>query len=256
MTTSNFEIKNCQLEIKLPVRVKINVKEGEKVQEDQVIAETEGDFQEFDLTKILNTKPEKVSDCLIVPIGVKVDQDKVVAQKKSLFATDVFKSPISGKITSLSAEGVLRISQGEKEEIKTPTKGEIIKVTPEVITIEFSALECLGTDGQGRVAFGQIEIVEDAKMLDSDEKKNKYQDKILVLPGKIPCALAYKAEALEAVGIVGSSYEKELKTEEISLLALTENGSQVEEELWEKLKKYQGKKGEIKGEEKLLWIFL
>lgn len=254
MTHPVWEIKTCQIEIPLPPNAKVLVKKGEVVEEGEFLLGEE-ELKEFDLRKILKVSGQNLPSCLLVSCGEKVETGKIIAQKKTFFTQEIFKSPISGRVEAFSEEGILKMRVEGKSQIKAPLKGKVKDLTFALLTLEFAAAVFTSQAGKGESNWGDIMFLgERAEEIGLNDLPASSAGKIFILGKKIPLVLVYKAEALGAAGILGGSLIAEASPQDLALLVMGDEDGLISQEIWANLKKYEGKKALISGREKTLKI--
>lgn len=231
------------------------VKKEEEVLAGELLGQTEEKLEEFDLARILAIQPSRVADSLFVLPEAEVKVGQALAQKKSLLKKSVFKSPVSGTLVGLTPGGILRIRVGEKNEIKSPVKATVKEVKiGEFLTLEFPAVVLLANFGKGLAGWGEIEVLTEEEEIGTVGLPPAPAGKILILRGKIPLIFGYKAEALGVVGVVGGSLVDEDKLQDLAVLVAGDKDGFLPQDLWDNLRKYQGKNVLIQPEEKKLKI--
>lgn len=249
--------REVTIEIPFPPGIKLECKEGEKLEENGVIGEviTKGETKEYDLARILKINPKKAPKYLLCSLGSKVSQDQLMAEKKSLFQPCVFKSPVAGTVEALTENGVLKITMtGEKIEVAIPVKGEIEKISEKSARIKFSALVLKGVKSLGGEKWGILKIMgkrEEKVELGELDKESK--GKILLLSGGISQGLCHKAEALGVMGIFGGHFDT-VEEDGLIIVALSDKEGIIAEKDWEELAKYDEKKVFLSGKTKELII--
>lgn len=242
---------------------KLKVEKNHKVQEGQVIVQRKASSQikNYHLSRLIGVPPKKAIKFLVKKLGEEVEEGELVAQKKSLLGKEEkFFAPIKGILDSLTEDGVLRIKKEiPEEEIKAPFSGRVTKISPNSVSLSFAAVEIKGGEGRGGKASGYLAIIggEEQDLFSLD---NSCQKQIIALQGKLPKGFWYKAASLGAAGfVVGGLIEesllKEIEEEENSLpvVILGENGK-INQEIWEELRKNQGKMILLEGKEKRILI--
>jgi hypothetical protein len=186
---------------------KLGCKKGDLVNEDEVLVQTtpKGEVKEYDLSQILGVSPKKARKYLLCSLGTKIHPDQVLAEKKGLFRSKVFKSPVNGVLEALTEKGVLKIQMtGEKIDVPSPVKGKVEKITPSLLMIKFPAMVLKGSKGFGEGRWGIMRLVgEKKKRVEIGDLGREDKGKILIIAGEISQALFHKAEALGVVGLVG-----------------------------------------------------
>ncbi|MCJ7792743.1 MAG: hypothetical protein MUP45_02095 [Candidatus Marinimicrobia bacterium] len=266
MTAQKVSLEKVTASLSLPLfsGVKSTVKKGETVKEGQVMAQKKGSPQtkKYHLDKLLGVSSPKVIKFLVKEIGASVKEGEIIAQKKGLWGKkEEFVAPIDGVLASLSEEGVLEISQEiEEKKIEAPFAGRVKEVTAHSITLVFASTEIKGSWGAGNKATGYLTVLQEEKedLLALDGTACREQ--ILGFQGELSRGWWYKALSLGAKGFLAGGLKersliKEIEEEEemipVVILGL---GGKIEPGIWAELKKAQGKKILIDGQEKRILI--
>jgi len=212
-------------------------------------AKKEPTVKEYDLGQILQVKPQKAIKYLVKGLGQKVKRGELIASKKGFLKKRNFFAPIEGTLDSLTEEGILRI--------KIPTKKRVKVKLP----FPKQAGEIKGNWGKGGQALGELFCLEEKAALFN--LKGKHQDQILALAGKLNRGLWHKAKGVGVKGIIcgelpDEEFAKEIgrevllvgreeKSIALPLVVLGEKGK-IPENVWQVLKKNQGNKVFIEGD--------
>lgn len=259
----NLEKVTASMTLPFPSGIKLQVKKGQKVKEGQIIGQRKASFRtkSYHLSKLIDVSPKKAIKYLEKKLGQTIKQGELVAQKKSLFGkTNRFVAPLDGILDSLSEEGILRIRKEIPEkEVKAPFSGIVSVVSSGSVSLSFAALEIKGNWGKGNKTTGFLMIIKEEDY-DLFSLNGTCQEQIVVLKGKLPKGLWYKAVSLGAVGfVVGGLTEKFLQKEieegdnSLPTVILGE-GDKINQEIWEELKKVNGRMALIDGQQKRLLI--
>jgi len=259
----SLEKVTASMTLPLPPGVKLQVKKDQKVKEGQVIAQRKASSQtkSYHLSKLIGVSPKKAIKCLEKKLGQEIKQGDLVAQKKGLFGkSERFVAPLDGILDSLTEDGILRIRKEiPAEEIKAPFAGRVSAVSSGSVSLSFAALEIKGSWGGGKKTTGYLMIIE-GEDYDLFSLDSTCQEQIIVLKGKLPKGLWYKAISLKAVGFVaGGLTEKPLQKEieegddSLPVVILGED-DKISQEIWGELKKSNGRMALIDGQQKRLLI--
>ncbi len=259
----SLEKVTASVTLPFPDGVKLQVKKDQKVKEGEVIGNRKASFQSksYHLSKLIDVPPKKVLKYLEKKLGQKVKQGELVAQKKVLLGKiEKFVAPINGVLDSLTEDGILRIKKEFAEkEMKTPFTGRVSAVTSDSVSLSFAAIEIKGSWGEGKKATGYLKVIE-GEDYDLFSLDGTCQEQIIVLREKLPKGLWYKAVSLGAVGFIAGglaeeSLQKEIEEEEDSLpMVVLGLDGKISQEIWEELKKAQGKMVLIDGQQKRVLI--
>jgi hypothetical protein len=258
MSCPTKQDQSCEFSLFFPKNADVLVKEKNEVTQNQILAIFEEEsFYDCDLTNFFKAAPDKIKEYLGIALSDKVEKGQIIASQKNLFAkTLVYMSPVSGVASELTNEGILRIKiKGQKKEILSPFKGEISKIGDIFLTIKFDAIKILTCEGSGPSGYGQLEVLDKSNPETeiSDINVNQ-QGKILAFKGQISHGFFHKAIALGIKGLVGECLNPEINDGEISVLGLYSKEEEISKEIWEILKKAEGKNVVISGKEKYLAI--
>ena len=257
----------------LPIQGNIQVKVGQKVTNDTIIARTElpGKVHTINVVNLLSIAPEDISHYMLKKPGDRIAKDEIIAESKPLikwFKTAI-KSPIKGTVESVSAitGQVLLREEPQPLELKAYIDGEVVEIMDkEGAYVESYCSFIQGIFGIGGETNGIIEVV----VKDADQELTPelilpvHRHKIIVGGSYVSSAAIKKAIETGVKGIVvGGFDDKDLKallgydlgvaitgTEKIGLtLVLTEGFGRINmaRKTFELLVAKQGKKASISG---------
>ena len=257
----------------LPIQGNVQVKVGQKVTNDTIIARTElpGKVHTVNVVNLLSIAPEDISHYMLKKPGDKIAKDEIIAESKPLikwFKTAI-KSPIKGTVESVSAitGQVLLREEPQPLELKAYIDGEVVEIMDkEGAFVESYCSFIQGIFGIGGETNGIIEVV----VKDADQELTPelilpvHRHKIIVGGSYVSSAALKKAIDTGVQGIVvGGFDDKDLKallgydlgvaitgTEKIGLtLVLTEGFGRINmaRKTFELLVAKQGKKASISG---------
>lgn len=218
-------------------------------------AKKEPAVKEYDLAQILEVPPKKAIKFLVKGLGQKVKRRELIARKKGLLKKRSFFAPVEGTLDSLTEEGILRI--------KIPTKKKV-KTKPPFLE---PAIKIKGNWGKGGQALGELFCLEQEAAIFN--LKGEHQDQILALAGRLNRGLWHKAKSIGIKGIIcgglpDEEFDKEIAKEVLlvdgeeksillPLVVLGEKGK-MPENTWQILKRNQGKKIFIEGDNRRISI--
>lgn len=233
--------ESCQITFFFPKNAKIEVKEKAEVKKDTLLVSyVKETFSELDLPKVLEVSPNEVKKYLIVSLPSQIAKDQKIASKKSLIGEEkAVNSPISGEISELTPEGILKIrTKNEKKEIFAPFAGVISEIGDIFMTLEFKASVLEGKEGCGKETFGELEIVgEREKEPVMGDFGSHLSGKILVVGGLLNQGLAHKAETLEVKGLIAGSGLTPFVSEEMPIITIEGSDGLIPLDIWEYLVK-------------------
>lgn len=203
--------------IKLPVKAKVLVKIGDKVEVgDKLATFNSHKVEVFDysgsLSLMSENKRQELNDFF---------KEKVVKKDELFCNIGIFKNqicfPLTGLCLGFDEFKNLRIEQieDEEKEIISPIEAKVSKIEDGKMILEFKAKEYLGEGLNGFKAWsdGEVKIIDDIKFLNHD-----LEDKVLFTKN-FERAFLLKAQAIGVVGIVILDNE-ELKEVDIDLPVL------------------------------------
>src|SRR3989339_44524 len=257
----------------LPIQGNVQVKVGQKVTNDTIIARTElpGKVHTINVVNLLSIEAADIQDYMLKKPGDKIAKDETIAESKPLikwFKTSI-KSPIKGTVESASAVTgqVLLREEPQPLELKAYIDGEVVEIIEkEGAFVETYCSFIQGIFGIGGETNGIIEVV----VKDADQELTPelilpvHRHKIIVGGSYVSSAALKKAIEMGVQGIVGGGFDdKDLKallgydlgvaitgTEKIGLtLVLTEGFGRINmaRKTFELLVAKQGKRASISG---------
>ena len=153
----------------LPIKGEVNVKVGDTVEADKIVAATymPGDVYPLNMANLLAVPPKDVASLMLHKEGEKVEEGEPLAQTAGIFGKfkKIYKSPYSGTVETISGVTGQVILRGPDipVEVKAYMSGKVIDVNPEVgCTIENDAAFIQGIFGIGGETFGTIKIAVDS----------------------------------------------------------------------------------------------
>ena len=244
--------------IYLPKNTKLAVAEGDLVMFGQSLSKSDQSASMiYDLAKLFSVKPSVVADLVVRKEGEHVAKGEVLAKKRGMLSTKMFKAPFDGKIVHIDRErGLLEITADHMEEtnIISPVEGRIKKITKEEIVIDFAGVVVYAKQGIGKVKKGLLAVVgnedEDvalASITDVHEQK-------VLLGGHFKRPVIEKAYGLGAVSVVATQidendfpYFEDKQIFEASLLLVSKSD-------FHELKSLEGKEAVVEGTHKRIII--
>lgn len=265
MTAQKVNLENVTASITLPLPpgAELKVDKNQKVEEGQIVAFRKACYQikNYHLAKLLDVPPKQTINFLTKKLGEEVKEGDLIAQKKSFLGkSEKFIAPISGVLDSINEEGVLRIKKEiAEEEIKAPFAGIVTDSSSNSLSLTFAAIEIKGNWGRGKKVTGCLSFIE-GEELDLFSLDGAYEKQLIAIKGNLSKGLWYKAISLGATGVIAGDVKEEFLIKEIekedSLLpvVLLEKDDKIEKEIWEELKKANGRMILIDGEQKQILI--
>jgi len=179
----------------------------------------------IELAKILKVKPEKAVVCLCLPLGKKVNQGDVIAEKKALFGKRQVKSPCKGVLSKVefSSGNLIIVPEPKTKAGKKSGRADLIY-------------------GWGR-AEGEL-VLSESQLRLSDLSDQYTGQVILAKKGVSEPGVVFKAEVLGVSGLIIVSKKQldELRNDWQKTAGASEIGVGFIDKLKKKFKKLVGKK--------------
>jgi hypothetical protein len=163
--TSRMKYKVIRM---LPIKGEVNVKVGDTVEADKIVAATymPGDVYPLNMANLLAVPPKDVASLMLHSEGEKIEEGEPLAQTAGIFGKfkKIYKSPYSGTVETISDVTGQVILRGPDipVEVRAYISGKVIDVAPEVgCTVENDAAFIQGIFGIGGETFGNIKIAVD-----------------------------------------------------------------------------------------------
>jgi hypothetical protein len=149
----------------LPIVGNLLVKEGDRVQAEQVVAETfmPGDVTPINLSNILSVSPVEVKDSLLKNEGDQVEPGDILARTKGIFGLfkNEYRTKVGGTLESVSDVTGQLILRGKPipVQVRAYLTGTVIEVVPnEGVVVEADVSLVQGIFGVGGEAYGPIAV--------------------------------------------------------------------------------------------------
>lgn len=194
---------------RLPLKGRVLVEVGQKVEAQDVVAQTElpGPIEQVNVVGKLGIAPEELSDLMLKKAGDEVEQGEPFVRTAGFFGLfkSELKAPISGRIESVSSVTGKVVFRGPPTPLQklAYVAGTVVETQEgESATIEVQGSFVQGIFGIGGEATGTLEVVVDSPdtTLDAAHIKPEHKGKILV-GGSLVTAEAVKRAA--EVGVAG-----------------------------------------------------
>jgi len=257
----------------LPLKGKINVKKGDMVDSETVVASTElpGNVELVNIVNKLNITPDEVNECLKVKPNETIKKGQKLAENNGIFG--FFKSsclsPIDGIVESVSeitGQMVLR-HPPIPIEVKAYVNGIIDEILPEQgVIIKLNAAFIQGIFGIGGETVGELAVVSKniSDELTEDLIVEEHKGKIIVGGSYINSKALHKAIKVGVKGIiVGGIDAQDLKeflgydigvaitgSEDVGITLITTEGFgkiNMAQKTFDLLSSYSGEKTSING---------
>lgn len=195
----------------LPIPGDVRVAVGDKVQAEDIIAETAmpGDATPVNVAKLLGVPAGELAKHLLIKAGDAVTVGQIVAQSKGLFGlfSSEVKSAVAGTAESISTVTGMMIVRGEplRVQVRAYLTGTVVEVLPnEGAVIEADAAVIQGIFGVGGEAYGVIHPVCDKpdEDLHEDKLNGDLRGKIIIGGRRVTQAAIRKAQQLGVAAVV------------------------------------------------------
>jgi hypothetical protein len=205
----------------LPISGEVKVSIGQKVQPQQVVAETllPGNVYPLNISKMLSIPPAEVPGALLKKQGDYVKVGETLARSKGIFGffKNELASKYEGQIESISKVTGQVILRGEPlpVQVKAFLNGTIVEVIPnEGVVIEAETTFIQGIFGVGGETYGQIKVATKSaeEALTPDLLEESMRGKIVIGGGRMTYEAVYKAIDLGIAALVcGGIDDQDLK---------------------------------------------
>ena len=216
--TSNYLIKKDRI---LPLKGDVKVKVGDKVQPDDVIAETHlpGNVVPLNVANILGLPPEDLEMVMSKKEGESIFEGEQIALKKSFikYFNKACNATIDGSIESVShiTGQVLQRGEPVPVQVKAYLRGEVIEVIPnEGVVVACHGSFVQGIFGIGGETYGNLRIAvpDNSTVLTDDLIKDDMAGQVIVGGSLVTADALEKAIKIKAKGIVvGGFDDKDLR---------------------------------------------
>jgi hypothetical protein len=175
-------------ERRLPLKGRVEVKVGDKVVAEDVVARTElpGSPELVNVANQLGVEPAEVPAAMLVKIGDMVQKDQLIAQTKSfwgLFKNEA-KTPINGmleEVNTTTGKALVR-APAIPVEVLAYIEGTVKEVIPEEgVVVESFGTFIQGIFGVGGEAFGELLLISDDPnmVIEPSHIKDEYKGKVI-----------------------------------------------------------------------------
>ena len=198
----------------LPLKGNVEVKQGDHVNADTVVARTElpGPVQIMNIMGLLGCEPKDVPDYMLKKEGESIKKDEIIAETKPLlpflkFMSAKVKSPIDGsieKVSTVTGQVILR-SLPEPVTVKAYIEGKVTGIIPEEgVRVRTTATFIQGIFGIGGETHGEIIVVvkDQSEELKIEHLKPEHKGKIVVGGSYIGIEAVRKGIELGIAGII------------------------------------------------------
>ena len=209
------------LERRLPLKGEVVVKEGERVQWDQVVARTylPGSVEMVNVAARLGLEPAEVPGCMLKAQGQQVSKGEGLARNKGFFGLfkATLEAPVSGTVESVSGvsgQVVLR-APAVPVQIHAYVDGFIERVIPEEgVVVRTHGAWLQGIFGIGGETAGDLAMASDdpGREMAVGDLSPQHAGKIVVGGSLVTSAVLAEAVRLGVRGlVVGGMHDKDLR---------------------------------------------
>ncbi|MBS3740957.1 MAG: hypothetical protein KGY74_02425, partial [Candidatus Cloacimonetes bacterium] len=205
----------------LPLKGEVTVKEGDKVEAEDVVAKTDlpGNVVPLNVANKLAIPASAVKEKMLKEKGEKFEEGEVIAMNKTLFGLfkSKVKAPITGSVENISSiTGQVLLREPPKPiEVKAFISGVVTKVYEEEgVEIENKSAYIQGIFGIGGEVNAEIKVAveEPNEVLTSELIDNSFRDKVIVGGSRVDYPAIEKAKEVGAQAIiVGGIDDQDLK---------------------------------------------
>ncbi len=209
------------LERRLPLKGEVVVKQGDRVQWDQVVANTHlpGSVEMVNVAARLGLEPAEVPECMLKAQGQKVAQGEGLARNKGFFGLfkATLEAPVSGTVESVSGvsgQVVLR-APAVPVQIHAYVDGVVERVLPEEgVVIRTHGAHLQGIFGLGGETAGDLVMATDdpAKEMTPADLKPDHAGKVVVGGSLVTSDVLAEAVRIGVRGlVVGGIHDRDLR---------------------------------------------
>lgn len=200
----------------LPLAGDVLVKEGDKVESRDVVAQTfmPGDVTPINLANVLSLPPADVPECLLKKEGERIEIDEPLARTKGIFGMfkNEYKSKVAGTLESISSATGQVILRGEPHpvQVRAYLSGVVKNIIPnEGVEIESDVTFIQGIFGIGGECYGEIKMAcsTHTEELREDSITPQMKDKIVVGGARMTGAAIHKAIEVGVAAIVSGGMD-------------------------------------------------
>src|SRR3984885_2313315 len=205
----------------LPIAGNVLVKEGDRVNAEQVVAETymPGDVTPINLSNILSITANEVKGSLLKTEVEEVEPGEVLARTKGIFGLfkNEYRTKVGGTIESASAVTGQVILRGKPipVQVRAYPSGSVGEVLPnEGVVVEADVSLIQGIFGVGGEAFGPLALScrEPSERLDAGQITAEHKGKIVIGGGRMTGAAVRRGGKVGAAALVsGGIRDQDLK---------------------------------------------
>ncbi|MHC4392131.1 MAG: hypothetical protein ACYS22_12550 [Planctomycetota bacterium] len=202
----------------LPLKGTVNVKVGDKVACEDIVAETAlpGDVVSLNVVNRLGVTASDVRNHMLKKEGEAITKGEVIARRKTffgLFTTEV-PAPMTGSVETISdVTGQVLLRHPPKPvQVTAFLDGVVKEVFPEEgVAIETTATFIQGIFGVGRETWGELALAtsEPGAVLGEKDLTEAHKDKLVVVGALVSAPLIQRARAIGVKGLIGGGIRDE-----------------------------------------------
>ncbi len=200
----------------LPIAGNVLVKAGDRVDAEQVVAETfmPGDVTPINLSNVLSITASEVKGSLLKAEGERVEPGEVLARTKGIFGLfkNEYRTKVGGTIESASAVTGQVILRGTPipVQVRAYLSGTVVEVLPnEGVVVEADVSLIQGIFGVGGEAYGPLALAcrEPSERLDAGQITAEHKGKIVIGGGRMTVAAVHQAVKVGAAALVSGGID-------------------------------------------------
>lgn len=200
----------------LPISGEVEVKLGDRVGADAVVAQTfmEGDVFPMRAANMMSANPKDLPSLMLKQVGEAVNKDEPIARSKGIFGmmrTEI-RSTAAGVIESVSDSTGMVIIRGPKQPVavRAYIAGDVVEVLPrEGVVVQSQVALIQGIFGVGGETHGMIQVVceKPDEPLDERHVGSHHRGLIVVGGGRMTAGAIRRAREVGAVAVVSGGID-------------------------------------------------
>ena len=251
-----FKEDKVRIRVFMPRGSEAQVKAGDRVGKEAVLAYEPWTVAKYDLSKRLGVGLKKVEGLLKRKIGEMVSKGEVLAECKRWWGRRKVISHVNGKVIGIDKGVVCLQLDMPRRKILSPISAKVTGWGDDFIELEARAKAVKGWGGWGEIVWGKLEVVGsrvDGARLEMIE--GDFEGKVMVTGGKLAkacwyklCALGIRAVVCNQVAGDWKEWESIWKEDDKRSVVVLGNESGFEEFLWKWFNKGAQKIAVVDGE--------
>lgn len=234
--TAQASSKKTKTTITIPLSKKSlkELKKGEKITSGtDLFQEKLFETKDYDASVLCKIPLEDFLNQLFEKLGKEVKKGEVLAKSRK----KTFLSPASGVLSSVTDDGILKISRAKLQSFQFPFDCEVVRVKDNEVEVCFDGESFKSPESYGEAASGTLNFIDENALLGAIDDVS---GSIVVLREEIPIGFWYKLLALGAagfvVGVLSDILKKRLE-EDSDILGVMVFPVDEESHVWETLEK-------------------